>query len=133
MKACCTSRRARTTCSRSTSSQAIGDGRIYEGQLDAKLVALDQRTGKVAWTIQAEDPLQGYALVAAPVYYDGMVIVGFAGGDMGMRGRIKAYDAKDGRLRWTFYTIPGPGEFGHDSWPADNDAWKYGGAPIWQT
>ena len=125
--------RVKVCCGWVNRGVAIGDGRIYQGQLDAKLVALDQRTGKVAWTIQAEDPLQGYALVAAPVYYDGMVIVGFAGGDMGMRGRIKAYDAKDGRLRWTFYTIPGPGEFGHDSWPEDNDAWKYGGAPIWQT
>jgi len=125
--------RVKVCCGWVNRGVAIGDGRIYQGQLDAKLVALDQRTGKVAWSIQAEDPLQGYSLVAAPVYYDGMVIVGFAGGDMGVRGRIKAYDAKDGSLKWTFYTIPGPGEFGHDTWPADNDAWKYGGAPIWQT
>ena len=62
-----------------------------------------------------------------------MVIVGFAGGDRGTRGRVKAYDAKDGRLIWTFYTIPGPGEPGHETWPKDNDAWKYGGAAIWQT
>ena len=63
----------------------------------------------------------------------GMVIIGFAGGDRGTRSRVKAYDAKDGRLIWTFYTIPGPGEPGHDTWPKDNDAWKYGGAAIWQT
>ena len=62
-----------------------------------------------------------------------MVIVGFAGGDRGTRSRVKAYDAKDGRLIWTFYTIPGPGEPGHETWPKDNDAWKYGGAAIWQT
>ena len=62
-----------------------------------------------------------------------MVIIGFAGGDRGTRGRVKAYDAKDGRLIWTFYTIPGPGEPGHETWPKDNDAWKYGGAAIWQT
>ena len=54
----------------------------------------------------------------------GMVIIGFAGGDRGTRSRVKAYDAKDGRLIWTFYTIPGPGEPGHDTWPKDNDAWK---------
>jgi alcohol dehydrogenase (cytochrome c) len=46
---------------------------------------------------------------------------------------VKAYDAEDGRLLWTFYTIPGPGEPGHETWPKDNDAWKYGGASIWQT
>ena len=51
----------------------------------------------------------------------------------GTRSRLKAYDAKDGRLIWTFYTIPGPGEPGHETWPKDNDAWKYGGAAIWQT
>jgi len=111
----------------------MGDGRIYVGQLDGKLVALEQRNGTVAWSIQAEDPHKGFSITAAPLYYNGMVIVGFAGGDMGIRGRLKAYDAKSGALLWTFYTIPGPGEFGHATWPADNDAWKYGGAPIWQT
>ena len=61
------------------------------------------------------------------------MIVGFAGGENGTRGRVKAFDAKDGRLVWTFYTVPGPGEIGHDSWPQDNDAWKHGGATVWQT
>jgi quinohemoprotein ethanol dehydrogenase len=112
---------------------AIGEGKVFIGQADARLVALDQRTGKEAWSIQAEDPLKGYSLVSAPLYYDGMIIIGFAGGDMGVRGRIKAYDARTGKLRWTFYTIPGPGEPGHETWPQDNDAWKYGGASIWQT
>ena len=49
------------------------------------------------------------------------------------RGRVKAYDARTGELRWTFYTIPGPGEVGHETWPADNDTWEYGGAAVWQT
>jgi PQQ-dependent dehydrogenase (methanol/ethanol family) len=111
----------------------LGDGRLYVGRLDGKLVALDQRSGGVLWSIQAEDPRRGFSITAAPLYYNGMVIIGFAGGDMGIRGRLKAYDAKTGKLIWTFYTIPGPGEFGHDTWPADNDAWKYGGASIWQT
>jgi quinohemoprotein ethanol dehydrogenase len=112
---------------------ALGDGKVFIGQADARLIALDQRTGKEVWSIQAEDPLKGYSLVSAPLYYDGMIITGFAGGDMGVRGRIKAYDARTGKLRWTFYTIPGPGEPGHETWPQDNDAWKYGGASIWQT
>ncbi|TAJ94150.1 MAG: quinonprotein alcohol dehydrogenase [Gammaproteobacteria bacterium] len=111
----------------------MGDGRIYLGRLDGKLEALDQRTGAVVWSIQAEDPHQGFSITAAPLYYEGKVIIGFAGGDMGIRGRLKAYDAKTGALLWTFHTIPGPGEFGHDTWPQDNDAWKYGGASIWQT
>ena len=111
----------------------MGDGQIYLGQLDARLVALDQETGEVNWEIQAEDPLLGYAITSAPLYYNGMVITGFAGGERAIRGRIKAYDAQDGSLKWTFYTIPGPDQFGHDTWPQDNDSWLYGGAPIWQT
>lgn len=112
---------------------AMGEGQIYMGQLDSQLVALDQQTGKVNWSIQAEDPLLGYSITAAPLYYNGLVIVGFAGGERAIRGRIKAYDAKTGELKWTFYTIPGPGELGHDTWPQDNNAWEVGGAPIWQT
>jgi alcohol dehydrogenase (cytochrome c) len=112
---------------------ALGAGKIYVGQLDGKLVALDQRTGKVLWTTQAEQWQDGFSMTAAPLYYDGRVIIGFAGGDRATRGRLKSFDAKTGKLQWTFYTIPGPGEFGHDTWPQDNDAWKYGGAAIWQT
>jgi alcohol dehydrogenase (cytochrome c) len=112
---------------------AIGDGRIYAGLLDARLVALDPKSGRELWSIQAEDPKQGYTIVSAPLYYEGLVITGFGGGEMGTRGRVKAYDARDGRLVWTFYTIPAPGEFGSETWPADNDSWMYGGAPVWQT
>ena len=46
---------------------------------------------------------------------------------------MKAFDAKDGKLAWTFYTVPGPGELGHETWPQDSDVWKHGGAPVWQT
>ncbi|MGV3593555.1 MAG: PQQ-binding-like beta-propeller repeat protein [Gammaproteobacteria bacterium] len=125
--------RVQVCCGWVSRGLGMGDGQIYVGQLDAKIVALDQETGEVNWEIQAEDPLLGYSITAAPLYYDGMVIVGFAGGERAIRGRLKAFDAKTGELKWTFYTIPGPGDFGHDTWPQDNDAWMYGGAPIWQT
>ncbi len=124
---------ARPCCSWVGRGLGLGDGKVFLGQLDAKLVALDQQTGKVVWSIQAEDPKLGYAIASAPLYYNGLVITGFAGSDLGTRGRLKAYDAKTGKLKWTFYTVPGPGEFGHDTWPADSDVWKYGGAAIWQT
>jgi alcohol dehydrogenase (cytochrome c) len=112
---------------------ALGAGKVFVGQLDGKLVALDRLTGKVAWSVQAERWQDNFSITAAPLYVGGKVIVGFAGADRGTRGRVKAYDARNGRLLWTFYTIPGPGEPGHDSWPQDNDAWKYGGGSIWQT
>lgn len=112
---------------------ALGDGKVFVGRLDSQLVALDQRTGKVVWSVQAADPLKGYSITAAPLYYDGTVITGFAGSDIGMRGRVQAFSARTGKLIWTFHTVPGPGEFGHDTWPQNNDAWKLGGASIWQT
>ena len=112
---------------------AVSADRVFVGRLDARLVALDRSTGKPVWDVQAERWQENFSITAAPLYYDGMVIVGFAGADRGTRGRVKAYDAKDGKLLWTFYTIPGPGEPGHETWPQDNDAWKYGGASVWQT
>jgi quinohemoprotein ethanol dehydrogenase len=118
---------------RSNRGVALGDGRIYLGQLDAKVVALDQRTGRVLWAVQGEDWQKGFSITAAPLYYDGLVIMGFSGGEMGVRGRIKAFDARSGALRWTFYTVPGPGEVGHETWPQDSDAWQRGGAAVWQT
>ena len=124
---------ARPCCSWVGRGLGLGDGKVFVGQLDAKLVALDQTTGKVAWSIQAEDPKLGYVIASAPLYYNGLVITGFAGSDLGVRGRLKAYDAKDGKLRWTFYTVPGPGELGHDTWPQNSEVWKHGGAAIWQT
>lgn len=120
-------------CGWTSRGVALGGGNVYVGQLDGRIVALDQKSGKPAWSIQAERWQEGYTITAAPLYYDGMVIAAFAGGEYGIRGHLKAYDAKDGHLIWTFYTIPGPGEMGHDTWPKDSDAWKYGGASIWQT
>ncbi|MEP7309903.1 MAG: PQQ-binding-like beta-propeller repeat protein [Acidobacteriota bacterium] len=112
---------------------AISGDKVFLGRLDGQLIALDRATGAPAWSIQAERWEDNFSITGAPVYVNGMVITGFAGADRGTRGRVKAYDAKDGRLMWTFYTIPGPGEPGHDTWPRDNDSWKYGGASVWQT
>ena len=120
-------------CGWTSRGLGMGDGKIFVGQLDGKLVALNQQTGAVVWSVQAERNEDGFSITSAPVYFDGLVITGFAGGDRASRGRVKAYSAKDGSHRWTFYTVPGPGEFGHDTWPQDNDAWKYGGAAVWQT
>ena len=120
-------------CGWTSRGVALGEGKVYVGQLDGRLLALDQKTGAPAWSIQGERWQNGYTITAAPLYYNGMVIVGFAGGENGTRGRVKAFDAKDGRLLWTFYTIPGPGESGHDTWPQNSDAWLHGGGTVWQT
>jgi alcohol dehydrogenase (cytochrome c) len=120
-------------CGRLSRGVGMGDGKIFVGQLDATLVALDQQTGEKLWQSTVADWREGYSITSAPLYYDGLVITGVAGGELGIRGRVTAYDADTGELAWRFYTIPGPGELGHDTWPADNEVWKYGGAPVWQT
>jgi alcohol dehydrogenase (cytochrome c) len=120
-------------CGWTSRGLGLGDGKIFAGMLDGRLVALDQRTGRELWSIQAERWQEGFSITSAPLYYDGLVITGFSGAEIGVRGRVKAYDADDGELRWTFYTIPAPGEAGHDTWPQDNDVWMHGGATVWQT
>ena len=112
---------------------ALGDGKVYLGQLDGSLVALDQTTGRLAWQTQVGRWQEGYTITAAPLYYDGLVYTGVSGGEFSIRGRIQAYDAKTGEQVWRFHTVPGPGEEGHDTWPQDNDSWEHGGAPVWQT
>ena len=120
-------------CGWTSRGVGFGDGKVFVGQLDGKLLALDQRTGAVVWSTQAERWQEGFTITSAPLYYDGLVITGFAGAEYGIRGRVKAYDAKTGSLAWTFYTVPGPGEIGHDTWPKGSDVWQHGGASVWQT
>ena len=120
-------------CGWTSRGVGIGEGKIFAGLLDGRIIALDQRTGSELWSIQAERWQEGFSITSAPLYYDGMVITGFSGAEIGVRGRVKAYDADDGTLLWTFYTIPGPGEVGHDTWPQDNEVWLHGGATVWQT
>jgi len=112
---------------------AIGEGKIFLGRLDGQIVALDQHTGREVWSVQAERWQDGFTITSAPLYYDGMIITGFAGGELASRGRVRAFSARSGKLLWTFFTVPGPGEVGHDSWPQDNPLWQYGGATVWQT
>jgi quinohemoprotein ethanol dehydrogenase len=120
-------------CGWTSRGVGIGAGLVYVGQLDGKLVALDQQTGELVWSVQAERWQDGFSITGAPLYTDGLVITGFAGAEYGVRGRVKAFDAVDGSLVWTFFTIPGPGEVGHDTWPDDNNVWEHGGASVWQT
>jgi alcohol dehydrogenase (cytochrome c) len=120
-------------CGWSSRGVGLGAGRIYVGQLDGKLVALDQQTGEVLWSVQAERWQEGYVITSAPLFYEGLVITGFAGAEYATRGRVKAYRADNGEPVWTFYTVPEPGEPGSETWPAGSDIWKYGGGSVWQT
>ena len=110
---------------------AAGDGRIYSGLLDGSFAALDQKTGHLAWRTQLEDYKAGYSITGAARYFDGLVFTGIAGGEFGIRGRVYALDAKTGKEVWRFYTVPGPGESGGDSWPNDG-SYQHGGGTVWQ-
>jgi alcohol dehydrogenase (cytochrome c) len=92
---------------------------LFMGTLDAKLVALDAKTGKLVWESEIADPELGYSETMAPTVIDGKVLIGTNGGEYGIRGFVKAFDAKNGNLLWTFNTIP---EKGHEGVWATNDA-----------
>ena len=104
---------------------------LFLGTVDARLVALDAKTGNVVWSVQSEDPAAGYSKTAAPLVVKDKVISGIAGGEYGIRGFLDAYDAATGERVWRFYTIPGEGEPGNDTW--EGDSWRTGGAPTWVT
>jgi len=97
---------------------AYGD-LLFMGTLDAKLVALDAKTGKMVWETEIADPEKGYSETMAPTVIDGKVLIGTNGGEYGIRGFVKAFDAKTGNLLWTFNTIP---EKGHEGVWAEKDA-----------
>ena len=84
---------------------AYGDN-VYLATLDSKLVALNAKTGAVVWQQTIADPELGYSETMAPTAVKGKILIGTNGGEYGVRGFVKAYDAKDGKLLWTFYTIP---------------------------
>jgi quinohemoprotein ethanol dehydrogenase len=112
---------------------AMGEGMLFLGQLDTNVVALDIKTGKEVWKTPIENWQNGYVITSAPLYYDGIVYSGIAGGEFGTRGRLTALDAKTGKILWRSYTLPAPGEVGSDTWPAENTPAMRGGATIWNT
>ncbi len=121
----------RPCCGRVNRGFAILGDRVFLGTLDAHVIALDRKTGSVLWDQTSADYKLGYSFTVAPLVIKDTVIIGVSGGEYGIRGFIDAYDAATGQRRWRFYTVPGPGEPGHDSW--EGDSWKIGGAPAWNS
>ena len=106
-------------CGPNNRGVAIEGGKLFMGTLDAKLVALDAKSGKLLWETEIADPEKGYSETMAPTVADGKVLIGTNGGEYGIRGFVKAFDSASGKLLWTFYTIP---EKGHEGVWAVNDA-----------
>jgi len=107
------------------------EDRVYIATVDAHVVALNARTGAVVWDKAVEDWKKGYYSTLAPLVAKGKVMVGMSGGELGVRSFIAALDARTGEQSWRTYTIPAPGEKGHETW--SGDAWKTGGGSVWIT
>jgi len=121
----------RPCCGHVNRGLAILGNKVFLGTLDAHVVALDAKTGNVVWDVTAADYRTGHSFTVAPLAVKNLIVIGVSGGEYGVRGFIDAYDAETGERKWRFYTVPGPGEPGHDTW--EGDSWKVGGAPAWIT
>ena len=139
-------------CGPNNRGVAISGNTVYMGTLDARLVALDSKTGAVKWDVEVADPEAGYSLTIAPLIVDNFVIVGSSGAEYGIRGFVKAYNKDDGKPAWTFYTLPDKGwegNFAEKTGEGEDlkrdiakekaamaqygDAWKRGGGSVWMT
>ena len=121
----------RPCCGHVNRGLAILGDKVFMGTLDAHVIALDAKTGNVIWDATAADYRTGHSFTVAPLVVKNLIVIGISGGEYGVRGFIDAYDADTGELKWRLYTVPGPGEPGHDTW--EGDSWKVGGAPAWNT
>jgi alcohol dehydrogenase (cytochrome c) len=108
----------------------LGD-KVYWATLDARLMCFDAKTGLQLWDAEVADPRKSHTITVAPLVVKDKVIIGISGGEFGIRGFLDAFDANTGERVWRFYTIPGEGEPGNDTW--SGDSWKRGGAPTWVT
>ena len=121
----------RPCCGRVNRGLAILGDKVFLGTLDAHVIALDAKTGAVIWDVVAADYRTGHSFTVAPLAVKNLIVIGVSGGEYGVRGFIDAYDGETGTRKWRFYTVPGPGEPGHNTW--EGDSWKVGGAPAWNT
>jgi alcohol dehydrogenase (cytochrome c) len=110
---------------------AMLGGRLFFTTSDAYLVAVDAKSGRQLWETEMADHLQGFSGTMAPLALKDRIIAGISGAEFGVRAFVDAYDPATGKRLWRFYSIPGPGEFGNNTW--EGDSWKRGGASTWMT
>jgi alcohol dehydrogenase (cytochrome c) len=126
---------ARPCCGRVSRGLAILGDTLYLGTIDARLIAIDAKTGAALWNVEAA-PLgaknnEKYAITHAPLVVKDRIVMGMGGGDFGVLGFIAAFDARNGKELWRFDTIPRPGEPGNETWAGES--WKTGGAGVWNS
>ncbi len=111
---------------------AYANGKLFRGTPDARLLAIDAASGKTVWMQQVGDPVQGEFFSSVPAIFQGTLIIGAAGSDWGIRGRVMAYDQDNGQELWRFNTIPRGAEVGAETWKVPDSA-RYGGGGSWTT
>ena len=100
---------------------AIGEGKVFNGTRDGYIIALDQQTGQQLWKTEVGPWRKGSKVSAAPIYANGIVLVGDSSGDNGgISASMHAYDAANGREVWTWTVVPSRGPPGGNTWPANN-------------
>ncbi|MBI1186843.1 MAG: PQQ-dependent dehydrogenase, methanol/ethanol family [Alphaproteobacteria bacterium] len=137
-------RGASACCDVGNRGVAVWRGRVYVATIDGRLIALDARDGSVAWESVTVDQTKPYTITGAPRVANGLVFIGNGGAEYGVRGYVSAYDARNGSLRWRFYTTPNPRgvdnaasdavrEAALATWNPDAGAWleSGGGGTAW--
>ena len=119
-------------CGVSNKGPALYNGKVFRGTLDAHVVAYDGKTGKQVWKEKVQEWKDGYSMTGAPQIANGVLITGISGAEFGTRGFLDGWDPETGKHLWRTFTIPGPGEKGHDTWPP-GDAYLRGGGSTWIT
>lgn len=116
-------------CDVNSRGVSYADGKIYFGTLDARLIALDAKTGKEVWASKVVDYTQGSVITSPPTVAKNVIVTGFGGGEYGVRGALVGFDLKTGKELWRTSTVPTGNEKGADTWK--NDSGKYGGGAAW--
>ncbi|WP_374413981.1 PQQ-dependent dehydrogenase, methanol/ethanol family [Novosphingobium colocasiae] len=137
---------AKGCCDVGNRGAAIYDGKLYFGTFDGRLIALDIKTGKPAWSVVTVDQSKTYTITGAPRIVKGKVVIGNGGAELGVRGYVTAYDAQTGKQAWRFYTVPGNPADGPDNAASDpvlkdkagktwfGEYWKNGGGgTVWDS
>ena len=122
-----------TCCGINNRGAVLAGNMVISIVIDGRVLALNKTDGTKIWEVQVADPGNAEVFTGAPLIVKDMVVTGMAGAEFGVRGWIEALDMKTGKRRWRTYTIPGPGEPGHESWKDSYGAWKTGGGTTWVT
>jgi quinohemoprotein ethanol dehydrogenase len=120
-------------CGPANRGPALWKGKVYEGTIDGRLIAVDATTGKLVWSVQTTDTSQPYSITGAPRVVHGKVIIGNGGAEFGVRGYVTAYDAQTGKQVWRFYIVPGDPSKPYEQPELERAAQTWKGDLYWKT